>query len=182
MVVTLFIGTMLLGISTIYTPWMTRRQELERQYSEELQRGSVIANIKNIEEQLAQQEKKLILKDGDTPLLTREITRMASRAGVEVISVLPQNELRIGNYVKLQIRLDAAAGYADLVRLIHAIERYEPILQIDQLEMGNPPQMTQSDVYRRVDTSATSIQVEAGQGRQKIKLLISAFALGSTKS
>ena len=90
------IGTGLIGVSLIYTPWQQRRLELAKQLDEEQQRANVILAMKGHEEQLAEKEKSFLLEPGETPVLTSAITRLASKTGVAVESVVPQNELRIG--------------------------------------------------------------------------------------
>ena len=167
------VGTVLVGVSMIYTPWQQKRAEMERLYGEELQRANIISTIKNQEEQLANREKFFLLESGETSVLTSEITRIASKTGVAIESVVPQNDARIGSYTKLQIRVVGAAVFSDLLRFIYALEKHEPVLKIDQLEIGDVPHLQSDEVYRRPDASQAS--TTRSTDRQKVKLLISAF-------
>jgi Tfp pilus assembly protein PilO len=174
LVAIVLVATIMIGMSVIYTPWQQRRMTLMQQYSDEVQRASVIAAIKSQEEQLAAREKSFLLESGETPALTSEVTRIASRMGVAIESVIPQTEMRIGSYTKLQIRVVATAAYSDLVRFINELEKHEPLLKIDALEVGDSGGRPNEDVYRRPETPSggTSLSMD----RQKVRLLISAFA------
>ena len=174
LIAVILVGSILGGILVVYTPWQQRRQELENQYSEELQRANILSTIKGQEEQLVQKEKTFLLEKGETPALTSEVTRLAAITGVAIESVIPQNEVKIGSYIKLQIRVIATASFPDLIKLTYAIEKHQPFLKIDQLEVGDLSRIQGDDIYRR---GANTLLADAGfSNKQKIKFLISAFA------
>ncbi len=170
----ILVGSILGGILVIYTPWQQRRQALENQYSEEIQRANILSTIKGQEEQLAQKEKTFLLAKGETPALTSEVTRLAAITGVAIESVIPQNEVKIGSYIKFQIRVIATASFLDLIKLTYAIEKHQPFLKIDQLEVGDLSKIRGDDIYRRgADTQLADAKFS---NKQTIRFLISAFA------
>ncbi len=170
------VGTLLIGTTMIYTPWRQRRAEIEHRYGEETQRMNAISAIKNQEEQLAEREKSFLLESGETAALTSEVTRLASKTSVSIESVLPQSSLRIGSYTKLQIRVVAAAAFGDLLRFMYALEKHEPLLKIDQFEIGEFSRTQPEDNTYRAGSTAQAERAASNTDRQKVRFLISAYA------
>ncbi len=152
------------GFSAIYTPWQRQHQELEHRYSDEEQRANLLLTINRQGRQLKRQEKELLLETGGTSDLTGEVSRIASKSGIHIESVIPQNEIFFDPYTKFQIQILAASSFPDLVGFLQMVEKEIPILQVDQVDIMSLAQQSKNGME------------PIPPDRQKTKLLISGFA------
>ncbi len=172
--------TVLVGITAIYTPWRERRHLLEGRYREEEQRTHLLSVLHQQEGQISKQEKTFLFTGGGTPALTREVTRLASKNGVAIESVIPQNEVPFGPYKKFQVRILATSTFPDLLNFIRALEKYRPLLKIDQLELGGGPQQKGNTLPRLLEKTFLEGTTTAPLNQERAKLLISAFSQGES--
>ncbi len=160
--------TAFIGFSAIYTPWQQNRQRLERDCADEEARANLLMTIHRQGTKLKQQEKKILMGTGGTSTLTGQVSRIASANGIHIESVIPQNEVPFGPYTKFQIQILATSSFQELVRFLQAVEKEQPVLQIDQVSIKNLLQESQE----RAEAASAD--------RQKTELLISGFAKRGT--
>ncbi len=160
--------TAFIGFSAIYTPWQQNHQRLERDCTDEEERANLLQTITRQGKKLKQQEKTFLMGTGGTSALTGQVSHIASATGIHIESVIPQNEVPFGPYTKFQIQILATSSFQELVGFLQAIEKDQPILQIDQVSIEN--------LLRESQEGAEA----ASADRQKAKLLISGFAKRGT--
>lgn len=160
----------MLGVTGIQKPWQARRYQLEQRHAEEQQRFDLLSAIRIQKAQLEKYEERALL-EGGASVLTSEITRLASKAGVQIESLAPESEVPLGPYTRSQIRLSATSTFPDLLKFLRSLEDHNPLLKLDQLEMG---ESSETSTYR---TAATEKEAHFQEtDRQKARLLISAFS------
>ncbi len=170
-----------IGLFGIQSPFQQRRGELESQYGKEQRRSSVLSGLSAIKGQLDKLQSALLIQGG-TPALTRQVTKLASTAGVQIDSVSPQPEMTFGPYSRVQIRLLATSTYAQLLAFLQLLEGHEPLLKIDQLEVGEPvaPAAVSRPPGAVTSPPATrpfpDTERAPSSDRQSIRLLIGAFS------
>jgi Tfp pilus assembly protein PilO len=182
-------ATALLGIRGIQAPWQQQRQQLERRYKEEVQRSELLSTILSQGSQLKKQEGELLLQGG-LSLLTGEVMRLASKAGLQVESVGPQPEVQIGPYTRFQIQLVASSNFTDLLGFLRFLEQEGTLLEVDRLEIGeaSSPRTEGLNLARPAPSGKEGSSWEAemkslfqeegrqvGSHRRKVQIYISAF-------
>ena len=113
------------------------------------------------------------MMQGGTPFLTSEISRLASKFGLEIESVVPQPDLPVGPYLRSQIRVIANATFFDLLDFLRSLEKSEPLFKVDLLEIGTP---TAGGPGRGAEKEAIPSLHFLENPRQRISMLISGFS------
>lgn len=131
------LATFFLGSTLIQTPWEGHRRQMVSRISNEKQRIELLQTLNHQGETLQESEQGLLL-EGGAPVLTSHLSRIAKESGVEIESVTPQPQVSLPPYIKFQIEITALAHLKDLVRLLHTLEHYKPLLVTDELEVGSP--------------------------------------------
>ena len=171
----LLLGAIASGAAGVYGPWQQRKHQLELRFAEEQQRSELLSTIDLQNRQIKGQEEKILLQGGPT-VLTREVTRVASKTNFQIESVAPRPDLSFGPYTRYQIQVVATAHYLDVLRFLQAIERQEPLLKVEHCEVGTPLQETRPyGSYGRAG-SAPVQPISLEGSRQKVTLLISTFS------
>lgn len=179
----LLLGTLGIGWIGIQIPWQTKRWQLEQEYQQEVQRSKFISEILRTQQDLKALEASFLFPGGP-PALTQEISSIATRSGIKIESILPKPTVHWGPYRQLQIELAGAASFESLILFLHNVERHEPFLHIDHLEIGDSQVgmlegTPQPFVRPRRSAPQPPRPIETGE--EKIHLLVSSFdRVGST--
>lgn len=155
--------TGMVGAFGIYEPWQQERARLGREYKEQSSRSHLYLALGQKDVQLKKQGAAVLLEGGSS-VLTREVSGLASQAGLQIESVVPESEESLGPYTRLQIRVVAISRFQDLLAFLRSLERYPSLLKVDRLEVGESETPT------------------AASDRHRITLLISAFSRGRIPS
>ncbi|MBI1991919.1 MAG: hypothetical protein HYS71_01595 [Candidatus Omnitrophica bacterium] len=129
------LSTLALGWFAIQKPYESQKSQREARIQLEGKRTEVLSTLAGLSAELKKIRSTLLMKGG-TPALTRQVTDLASQAGVEIDSVSPLAEASFGPYTRVQIRVVAASSYAQLMDFLRLMERHEPLLKIDELKVG----------------------------------------------
>ncbi len=161
-----------IGMSVIQGPWQIKRQRFAKVVAEEEQRSQLLTQILGQKKRLGKLGENLLLIGG-APVLAREVARLATESGLAVESVVPRPETTFDHYKKLQIKVIAEAGYAEVVSFLRAAESFRPMLIVDRMEMGSPRQEALSG-YSLV--RQTQVKKYEPAKKHRVELLISAFS------
>jgi Tfp pilus assembly protein PilO len=148
---------------------------LELRFAEEQQRSELLSTIDLQNGELKKQEKKILLQGG-APVLTSEVSRLASQTNFQIESVAPEPDLSLGPYTRHQIQVVATGKYVDLLRFLHTIEQHEPLLKVEHCEVGTPPQEGRGYSPYGRGSAAPARTFSVDESRQKATILISAFS------
>lgn len=160
------LSTLALGWLALQRPYEGRRARLENQIEQESKRTAVLSSLASLSGELRKIQSSLLIQGG-TPALTRQITQLASQAGVRIESVLPQPEMTFGPYTRVQVRVVAASTYAQLTAFLQLLERHEPPLHLDELEAGE-----RAPVMRREPSKPQ----EGPSDQPPVQLVVGAFS------
>ena len=111
----------LLGMVFVQGPWAQRRQQMGSQLEEEKQRSELLLAINRQSTSLKKSEAELLLEEGGTPVLTSEVSRLASESGLAVESVTPLPELTLAPYTQFEIEMVAMATSENLLHFLRSI-------------------------------------------------------------
>ncbi len=161
------------GLIGIQQPWQKRRQQMGRQLQEEGERSRLLSTFNQQGSELKTKEEQLLLVGG-TSVLTSEISRLASQAGLQIESVVPQPESTWEGYGRSQIQVAATATFTDLMRFLRLLERHRPALKLDRVEIGESfPTGGRRSSPAGQEGPLPGVGIS---GTQKIQLVISAFS------
>ena len=124
-----------IGITQIQGPWQQRRAQLQSRYAEEWQRGKLTLSLHAQGNRLVKQE-QTILFPGEARDLTGEVTRLASEAGLQVDSVIPQTAGWVGPYKRSQIQVAGTTTFVGLLKFLRAVEKHDPLLRAEQVTLN----------------------------------------------
>ncbi|MBI3615982.1 MAG: type 4a pilus biogenesis protein PilO [Candidatus Omnitrophica bacterium] len=164
----MIVATGTAGLVFIHAPWVERRLlllEQEKQAEERLTLASTLHRQTAELERL----KKAVLLQGGTPNLISEVSRLASKAGLQIESVAPRTELNLGSFTRFQIEVEATSNLLNLLNFLGTLEQHEPLLKVDRLEIGEIPAGESSR------SEGEMLLVPSGE-YQKATLVISAFS------
>lgn len=136
----ILLSALTLGWLAVQQPYEGRRSLLENRIQQESKRTAILSHLASISGELLKIRSALLIQGG-TPALTRQVTQLASQAGVRIESVSPQPEMTFGPYTRVQVRVVGACAYAQWVAFLRLLERHEPLLKIDELEVGERAQV-----------------------------------------
>ncbi len=159
------------GMVAIQKPWLEQRRLLLDRRKQEQERSALLAAIQRQAGQLEKQ-KQTVLLQGGTSILISEVSRLASKSGLQIESVMPKAEVHFGPFTKFQIEVEATSNLQGLLNFLSALERHEPLLKVDRLEAG---EMLSEETTRSLGAGGESAPLPA-QERQGTTLLISAFS------
>ncbi|MBI1953787.1 MAG: hypothetical protein HYS41_06670 [Candidatus Omnitrophica bacterium] len=173
------LSTLALGWFAIQKPYESQKIQGEAQIQLESKRTEVISGSALLSTELKKIRSTLVM-EGGTPALTRRVTDLASQAGVEIDSVSPLAEASFGPYTRVQIRVVAASGYAQMMDFLRLLERHEPLLKIDELKVGEPSLDRKGKSISGKPAALTTLQApkteEASAEGQPVQLVIGAFS------
>ena len=161
-----------IGIFMIQIPWQESRRQLTGAYQENTERGSLLASLQQQISSQKKQEKELLL-EGGTPVLTSEVTQLASEAGLEIESLVPRDETNLPPYTKLQIEVSGSALPAHLLSFLQKMEQHRPLLVLNELEIGNRLKPGSSAAF---GTSKKPAPEFSPNDTREIRFLISAYS------
>ncbi len=175
-----------LGSFFIQGPWQQQRRILENRFGEEVQRAELLKVLDNLNRQIGKLEEQLLFKGG-TPVLTSEVTQLATNFGLEIESVTPKEPLPLSAYRKLQIEVQASATFNNLLLFLRALETHQPLLLVSELEIERRPparnadsfypQYSQGPTYPGTAAAPSVPPVEQlDPERQSIRIIIAAFS------
>lgn len=168
-----------IGIAVIQIPWQESRRKITGLYQENTERAELLTSLQVQITQLNRKEKDFLLSGG-TPVLTGEVTRLAAESKLEIESVSPRDETTLAPYTKFQIEVFGSAIPENLLRFLQKLERYRPLLTLDELAVGNLQTSSSSQPVsglRFMPGKQTKTPVEFNPDEpQKIRLVISAYS------
>lgn len=160
--------TLVLGVVFIQLPWQEKRRQLSSSYSEEKERAELLQSIQRQRAELQGMEGKFLLEGGATGLAS-QLSQLAAQAGIQIESVTPQQEVTVEPYTRYQLEIVALSNLANTLRFLRAVEEHRPLLWVEQLDMGEPPEASVS--FSSGDK--TSLKTD---DRQKIRLILGAVS------
>ena len=170
MTTSILLGTLGIAFFGIYQSWQQNRLQLEKQYGLERNRMELLSKINDNRQHLEKLEARLLLTEGD---VTDKISRLADKSGIQIELITPQPDVSLGLYSESQLQVIATATFPDLLQFLRSLEQHDPLLKIDQLEIGEPTSQLPQGPFRTYERLKTfSIEND----RQKVKLLVGAFS------
>lgn len=132
----MLLGTALIGATAIQGPWQESRRETAGQLEEEQRRSELLLAIQRKRDTLQKSEKELLL-EGGAPVLTSEVSHLATESQLSIESVAPQPDLSAPPYMQFQIEIVATARLQNLLTFLRAIESHRPLLILNEMEIGD---------------------------------------------
>ena len=173
----LYISLGYLPKSTEISELQTKHAELEIQLEEieqqVSQRDEARARMQNLKDQLivALQE---LPEDREIPVLLKEISSLARKAGLEILRFQPLSE-EIREYVaEIPVALEVEGNYHDVAQFFDALSDMDRIVYVQDIEMQSPEERG-GKVYLRVTGNVVTFrflseeEIEAGQSKGKSK-------------
>ncbi|MBI3332772.1 MAG: type 4a pilus biogenesis protein PilO [Candidatus Omnitrophica bacterium] len=130
----LLLIALLIGGVGIQAPWSEKQRLLQQVHREELERTGTLSAINSQEKDLKRWTQALLFQ-GETAALTDEVTRLAGENRLRIELVLPQPQVSLGPYTRIQVRVAVTSTFPDLLSFIQRLERHQPLLHLDQLEI-----------------------------------------------
>ena len=188
----LTVGTVLatgfLGSFFIQAPWQQQRRILENRYAEEVRRSELLTALNGLIQRLDSLEQQILLQGG-TPVLTSEVTRLATTSGLQIESVAPKPEIRLSAYRTLQIEVRASAAFNNLLLFLRALETQQPLFLVSELEIQRSTYRSSTDASYpgaysaptpyAVDTTGLNLippVEELDPERQNLRIVVAAFS------
>lgn len=159
------------GAAAVHKPWSAKRALLLSRQKTGQEKSALLSTLQRQAEHLERQKKNVLLQGG-TSVLIGEVTRLASKAGLRIESVMPKTEVTFGPFTKLQIEVEATSNLQNLLGFLSGVERHEPLLKIDRMEVGEIPKQEAAD-SAEAGSAPGSVP---SRDLQRMTFLISAFA------
>ncbi|MEA3560777.1 MAG: type 4a pilus biogenesis protein PilO [Candidatus Omnitrophota bacterium] len=109
-------------------------KNIEANMSEERKKQSILGQIKEIEGKIKNYKPRLS-DTLETHWLLENVSKMAGKAGVDLVSIKPVSSKQEGDYVFLRISLKVICGYHQLGNFISKLENSELFIKIDNMEL-----------------------------------------------
>lgn len=166
------LGTALLGMLLIQSPWQERRRQMVSDLDVEKQRSDLLLSIRRQKESMDKEEQEWLF-EGGTSALTGEISRLATEAQLAVESVSPKEEQSVPPYTQIQIEVIATARMENLLGFLRSIESHRPLLALNEVEIGDN---LSGGGWTSPYEGEQALPLSEAPQDQRIKLLISALA------
>lgn len=160
-----------LGAAAIQKPWLEQRRLLQNRQRQEQERSTLLSTLQRQAGQLEKQKKAVLLQSG-TSILISEVTRIASRSGLRIESVMPKTEVDFGPFTKIQIEVEGTSNLQSLLSFLSDLGRHEPLLKVDRMEIEG---ILTEEPVRAGERGEESVALPS-RDHQRITLLISAFS------
>lgn len=126
--------TFIAGLFFIYMPFRNKNMSLRTEILYERDRNILIGKIRALNRHYRAYSKR-IPETRTVSWLLNEISDMASKEKIQVLSVKPGMSEDRGMYTRLLVVLDVVSTYHDIGRFIANIESSEKFLKIETIDM-----------------------------------------------
>ena len=106
-------------------------QELKEAHEEQSLRTHVASSLQALEER----QRRLAPKP-DRSLLLQVADRLAQEAGIEITSISPEPHGEWGDFTRVAVSLEFTATFHELGHFLSGVERAEPSIRIEHLDLS----------------------------------------------
>jgi Tfp pilus assembly protein PilO len=130
----IIITALFIGVIFIYMPFLNRNKSLRANIVEERDRNVLIGKIRALGKHLKVYSQRLPEGRGVSWLLS-EVSDMASKEQIEVLSIKPENPEDKGLYTKLYVVMDTISTYHQLGRFMSKLESSKKFLKVESINI-----------------------------------------------
>ncbi len=125
------------NIEELKTTWSQIEIELNKKRMMARNLPKYKKEVARLKEKFKELSKKLPQKE-EIPSLLNDISNLGKRNGIEFIHFEPKTEIKKEFYAEIPIFLSLSGTYNDFLKFFHDLGRLERIVNVSEVEMGNP--------------------------------------------
>lgn len=132
-----------LGFRFVFFMGVQKKRALTSGINEANEKITLLSSIAFLDKEIGRYEKALSKKisQGD---LTDKVASLTKDLAIRVVSVTPQSKDDIGEYARLNMRLELEGSYPEVMRFLERIERDEAFIKVNLINLKG----SYSDVNR----------------------------------
>lgn len=132
-----FASGIYIGWSFMLKPALDDLHRLRARIASESQKTEILRSISGAQDNIRRQE--ALLSDAEeVTWLIETVNRIAEDAGVQILSVMPQDAETAGAYQRLPLQIEARSGYHEMGRFLSRVESHEKLVKVLDLRLENP--------------------------------------------